>query len=225
MKQIYQEVLSRGVTRLCHFTQSRNLAHILGDCSGIISRKTLEEQGMPHNPSDPNRFDGRNDLICCSIEYPNAYYFAKARQQDRLFRDWVILYIEPSYLWSEGTYFCPCNAAVNCGSYIKKGFASFQLLYAQTTPMLTFYNRSSKHLPALPTNLQAEVLIPNSISLSSIKAIAVRGKIQAQKEILRLKLQGISFKLPIYIVPDFFDGPKLFQSIKSGVKIKEVLYV
>ena len=66
---------------------------------------------MPHNPTDPDRYDGRDDLICCSIEYPNTYYFVKVREHDHLFKDWVVLLIEPSYLWHPDTCFCPCNAA------------------------------------------------------------------------------------------------------------------
>jgi len=42
MMRIRRECNRRGITRLCHFTQSRNLAHILGDCVGILSRRRLE---------------------------------------------------------------------------------------------------------------------------------------------------------------------------------------
>ena len=91
---------------------------------------------MPHNPTDPDRYDGRDDLICCSIEYPNTYYFAKVREQDRLFKDWVVLMIEPSYLWHPETCFCPCNAARSCGGYIRTGIEGFRSLYTLISPEL-----------------------------------------------------------------------------------------
>ncbi len=47
---------------------------------------TLQSYGMPHNPTDPDRYDGRDDLICCSIEYPNTNYFFKVRKHDHLFK-------------------------------------------------------------------------------------------------------------------------------------------
>jgi hypothetical protein len=87
MNLIRQECASRGITRICHFTQSRNLAHIFDDPLGLCSTRTLQEHDLPHNPTDTERFDGRNDLICCSIEYPNTYYFIKVREREPLFKD------------------------------------------------------------------------------------------------------------------------------------------
>lgn len=115
MMRIRRECNRRGITRLCHFTQSRNLAHILGDCVGILSRRRLESNDLPYNPTDPDRWDGCEHLVCCSIEYPNVYYFAKVREQDHLFKDWVVLLIKPDFLWTPGTKFCPCNAATARG--------------------------------------------------------------------------------------------------------------
>ena len=121
MTWIQRECHRRGITRLCHFTQSRNLAHIFGDCRGILSRKSLQEEDLPHNPTDPNRWDGCEDLVCCSIEFPNVYYFSIVQNQDHLFKDWVVLMIKPDYLWRPGTKFCPTNAATKSGSYIGEG--------------------------------------------------------------------------------------------------------
>ena len=92
MTQIKQECLRRGITRLCHFTQSRNLAHILGDCEAILSSKQLQSQDLPYNPTDPNRWDGCEDMICCSLEFPNVYYFDTSRAKDRCSRK-----IKPNY--------------------------------------------------------------------------------------------------------------------------------
>ena len=223
MNLIQKECAHRGITRICHFTQSRNLAHIFGDTLALYSKKTLEQYDMPYNPTDSDRYDGRDNLICCSIEYPNTYYFAKVREQDPLFKDWVVLMIETRYLWHPETHFCPCNAARSRGDYIKAGIKGFRSLYDKTSPGIAF-SRSSRHLPAAPTDIQAEVLLKDLIPLGSIVGIAVRTKEQAHREICRLKLQGITLEKPIYIAPDFFKRDSLPDLIKDGVRATETLY-
>lgn len=223
MNLIQQECVNRGITRLCHFTQSRNLAHIFDDPLGLCSKRTLQQNDMPHNPTDPDRYDGRDDLICCSIEYPNTYYFAKVREQDHLFKDWVVLMIDPSYLWHPETCFCPCNAARSCGAYIQTGINGFRSLYADTSPGISF-SRPSRQLPAAPTDIQAEVLLKDPIPLDSIIGITVHTEEQAHREICRLKLQGITLDKPIYIAPDFFNRPSLSRLIQRGVRATETIY-
>lgn len=224
MTLIQQECVNRGITRICHFTQSRNLAHIFDDPLGLCSKRTLQQYDMPHNPTDPGRYDGRDDLICCSIEYPNTYYFAKVREQDHLFKDWVVLMIEPSYLWHPETCFCPCNAARSCGGYIRTGIEGFRSLYAPISPGFTAYSRSTRHLPAAPTDIQAEVLLKDPIPLDSIIGIAVHTEEQVHREICRLELQGITLDKPIYIAPDFFNKASLSWLIQRGVRATETIY-
>jgi len=223
MNPIQQECITRGITRLCHFTQSRNLAHIFDDTFGLCSTRTLQAHDMPHNPTDPDRYDGRDDLVCCSIEYPNTYYFVKVREHDRLFKDWVVLLIDPSYLRHPETCFCPCNAARSRGGYIKTGLNGFRSLYATTSPGISF-SRPAGHLPAAPTDIQAEVLLKDPIPLESIIGIAVQSEKQAQREVCRLNLQGISIDKPIYIAPDFFKRTTLSGLIQRGVRATETLY-
>ncbi|MBN2642089.1 MAG: DUF4433 domain-containing protein [Victivallales bacterium] len=224
MNPIQQECNSRCITRLCHFTQSRNLAHIFDDPFGLCSTRTLQSHDMPHNPTDPDRYDDRDDLICCSIEYPNTYYFVKVREHDHLFKDWVVLLIEPSYLWHSETCFCPCNAARSHGGYIQTGIQGFRSLYAATSPGISF-SRPVGHLPAAPTDIQAEVLLKDPIPLESITGIAVQSEEQAQREICRLNLQGILINKPIYIAPDLFKRTTLSGLIQRGVRAIETLYI
>lgn len=223
MNLIQQECISRGITRLCHFTQSRNLAHIFDDPLGLCSKRTLQRYDMPHNPTDPDRYDGRDDLICCSIEYPNTYYFAKVREQDHLFKDWVVLMIDPSYLWESETCFCPCNAARSRGAHIQTGISGFRSLYAQRSPGISF-SRPETHLTAAPTDIQAEVLLKDPIPLDSIIGIAVQTEEQVRREICRLELQGIILDKPIYIAPDFFNKATLSRLIQNGVRATETIY-
>ncbi len=223
MNLIREECIKRGITRLCHFTQSRNLAHILGDREGILSTQSLENRDMPYNPSDPIRIDGRYNRICCSLEYPNTYYFVEARKRDRLFKDWVVLYIEPDYIWASGTSYCPCNAARSDGQYIGEGLDCFLSLFSPAPPGVSF-RRKNSHLTSSPTDIQAEVLITEPVTLDSIIGIAVQNEEQAQKEILRLRLQGITLPKPMFIVPGFFDRAKLSGFIQQGERVMEMKY-
>ena len=95
---IQNDVLRRGITRLCHFTPSRSLAHILATGAGVLPTRLLkEEERLLFNPTDLQRLDGHVDHICCSIEYPNAWYLDRARATETLFRDWVILFVGGLY--------------------------------------------------------------------------------------------------------------------------------
>ena len=224
MNLIQQECVNRGITRICHFTQSRNLAHIFDDPLGLCSTRTLQQHDMPHNPTDPSRYDGRDDLICCSIDYPNTYYFTTVRDRDHLFKDWVVLMIEPSYLWHPETCFCPCNASREHGRYIQAGINGLHSLYAPISPGFPAYTRSARHLPSAPTDIQAEVLLKDPIPLDSIIGIAVHTEEQARREICRLELQGITLDKPIYIAPDIINKASLSRLIQRGVRATETIY-
>ncbi len=225
MTRIQKECQRRGITRLCHFTQSRNLAHILGDCHSVLSKQRLMEEDLPYNPTDRDRWDGCEDLVCCSIEFPNAFYFAKVRQQDHLFKDWVVLVIKPDYLWKPGTKFCPTNAATERGSHIKEGFESFQSLFERRVLGVST-DRSERHLPCSPTNIQAEVLVQDPIPLDDIISIAVADEEQAMREICRASLQGISINqhIQFLVAPDFYQKDQLVRSIQHGQRVNEALF-
>lgn len=223
MTTIQTECIQRDITRLCHFTQSRNLAHILGDCGGIRSRSHLETKNLPHNPTDPDRWDGCEDLICCSVQFPNVYYFAKVREQDHLFKDWVVLFIKPDFIWMPGTKFCPCNAAKERGAHIREGYHAFVSLFANRAPGITF-TRSPRHLSCASTNLQAEVLVPDPIPLDGITAIAVADEEQAKREICRAKLQGLSINRDILLVPDFYRTTGWARTIQCGNRPNEIIF-
>ena len=224
MNAIQQACSQRGITRLCPFTQSRNLAHIFGDNNGLLSTQTLQQHDMPHNPTDPDRYDGRDNLICCSVEYPNTYYFIKVRERDRLFKDWVVLTIESSYLWHPETYFCPCNAARQCGRHTQQGINGFNSLFAQSSPGINF-TRPSTHLLSAPTDIQAEVLVSDPVPLADITSIVVKSNEQAQRELCRLRLQGITINKPIYVAPDFYRRRQLSSLIQRGNRATETLHI
>jgi ssDNA thymidine ADP-ribosyltransferase, DarT len=219
---IEQQVVSRNITRLCHFTPSRNLPNILKNKIGILSTKDLkDDERAIYNPTDLQRLDGHTSYVCCSIEYPNPWYFDKAREREFIFKDWVVVFINPKYLWNTSTLFCPRNAASSSGRNIILP-SGFDKLFAQQQGNQC---RSATHLSCCPTDNQAEVLIQDKIHLSDISGVAVVSEDQARNEIARLNMLNISLEgIRFFIAPDLFQKKILSSKISSGVRIEETLY-
>ena len=206
----------RSITRLCHFTPSRNLGHIAEDRRGILASRHLDEdEKAVFNPTDLTRLDGHPDHVCCSIQYPNAWYFRTARGKERLFQDWVVLLIEARYLWQAGTKFCPRNAAAGHGRLIDEGAEAFEALFANVVEGNRAYRRGPHHPAFLPTDEQAEVLIPDRIKRRDVVGIAVRDDAQAKREMSRLEFLRWR-PPPILIVPEFFDPDALSRRLRAG---------
>ena len=121
-RRIRQACRRRGISRLCHFTPTRNLVHIVTGSGGLLSTQRLNEnERSAFNPTDLQRLDGFPDHVCCSIQYPNPWYFDAARRRERLFPDWVVLLIDPRCIWQDGTKFSVGNAATGMGGSVREG--------------------------------------------------------------------------------------------------------
>jgi hypothetical protein len=217
---------AHGITRLCHFTPSRNLGHILATGEGLLSSRQLAaSERAIFNPTDLERLDGYPDHICCSIEYPNAWYLDRARAKEVLFRDWVVLFLVPELLAGPGTLFCPRNAAAGFGLYIRAGIEAFESLYAETVCGSggRQYTRGGAHLPAVPTDQQAEVLVPDRIAIADILGVAVSSDTQVRQEVVRLELLGVDPRsVNFAVAPALFRKYDLDRHIKAGVKPPEI---
>ena len=212
------EAERRGITRLCHFTPSRNLAHIAEDRQGILASQSLQNDVRAvFNPTDLTRLDGYRDHVCCSIQYPNAWYFKKARKLEELFPDWVVILIRAHYLWRIGTKFCPRNASAQHGRLIREGTEAFEALFEDAVigAEEQTFTRSLRHPAFLPTDEQAEVLVPGQIQRQDVMAIAVRDVGQAKREAARLRVIGW-FPPRIVIVPQFYEPHALSNQLRTG---------
>jgi hypothetical protein len=208
---------------LCHFTPSRNLGHILIDPHGILATKYLKiDDRAVLNSTDLKRLDGHPDHVCCSIQYPNAWYFRKARNDERLFLDWVVVFIKPHYLCVAGTKFCPMNAAASLGRYLREGEQGFDDLFAESTrdTQGRTYNRGATHPTYLPSNEQAEVLVPDRIVKEDLLGIAVADEAQAKRELAALRILDIA-PPRIWIVPAFYQPRWLSTTLRAGREPKE----
>lgn len=216
MNGIQDRANRRGITRLCHFTPSRNLAHIASDSRGILASRHLQgDEATVFNPTDKERLDGYVGYVCCSIQYPNAWFFKRARENERLFLDWVVLLIDARHLWQAGTEFCQRNAAAGYGKFVRSGVAAFEALFADTVEGRDTYRRGSRHPDFLPTDEQAEVLIPDRIGRGDIDGVVVRDEAQAARETSRLDLVGLTVPRFV-IVPEFFAPYALSGKLRVG---------
>jgi hypothetical protein len=208
---IRAKVASRQISRLCHFTPSRNLVHIATDPNGILSTALLQQDEKAIlNSTDLARYDGHPNHVCCTIQYPNSWYFKRARDSSQtLFADWVVVLIKPDHLWAPGTKFCARNASANRGSGITEGEAAFDSIFKDrvTGAYNKTYVRTERHPLWLPTDEQAEVLIPDRVAREDILGVAVANSAQAKREHARLTQLQTDVP-PLFVVPEFFDEPR-----------------
>lgn len=213
-----ESVAARGVSRLCHFTPSRNLAHIIADGRGIVASQSLStDVRAVFNPTDLKRLDGHQHCVCCSVEYPNAWYFRTARGKDPIFKDWVVLIVSKDALLLPDVEFCKRNAAAGYGRHARVGKDGFDSMYVSDVAGAgdRIYRRSGSHHTAVPTDQQAEVLIPNLVPLSLVTAVAVSSREQAVLEVERLKLAALP--VPRFVIaPYFYRADDLSRAILAG---------
>lgn len=196
----YDILITRGVTRLCHFTKFQNLTHIITSIDGVLASGSIRQDTK--NVNDTARYDGELDFVCCSVQYPNSWFLKRAIQNnlDQIFREWVVLYIDLSILKYKNTKFCPCNASKANGAYISKNMDNIDSIFASTVSTFA-YPRTSKMLSCCPTDGQAEILIENSIPRKYIKGIAVGNEDVAGRVYSILKMYDMEH-ISIYTAPD-----------------------
>ena len=222
-QDLYDYLIKRGVTRLCHFTKTKSFVHILNSSDGILATSFIKADVKEQN--DSNRFDGNLDYVCCSIEYPNSWYWekVKSRDSDAIFREWIILYIDLEIVKHQKIKFCPCNAAFGNGSYIKKNISAFSELFDS---VLTIgeksRSRTSKMLTCCPTDGQAEVLVYSNIPLRYIKGVIVGSEAAADN--IHAILKTCNKELDIFMAPDVCNT-KWSSLVRDGLRPTEKKFV
>lgn len=182
------------LARLMHFTPARNLPNIFSDRQLRSVMDLKEDVRACYQVTDLRRLDGYPDKVCCSLQYPNVFYFDIARRQaDAVnYPDWVYLLLNKVVAATEGTLFCPRNAAA-AAAVVTPGLAGLTACYAPTVRGQggQVRARSPRHDPASPTDIQAEVLVTAPIPLSAIEAIVFPTQEAAEEEYGRLDRFGL----------------------------------
>lgn len=216
----YNFLLDRGVTRLCHFTKLQSLTHIISSDSGILPSNSIRSDIK--NVTDLARYDGELECICCSIEYPNSWFLQKAiaNNTNKIFRDWLTIYISLDILNQNDAKFCPCNASTGYGRYITN---DINKLFADHVCCKRTYNRTPNMLDCCPTDGQAEILIKHCIPRRYINGFAVGNEDMAKRVYSILKTCNVK-QVPIYIAPTILT-PDWSNIIKCGQRPSENLYI
>ncbi len=222
---IQRDVRRRDITRLCHFMQSRKLQHVLTQTQAILPTRQLQDR-YPDllDVTDTARLDGHLNHICCSVEYPNSWYFQKVRERDHLFTDWVILCLDPALLWEREALFSPRNAAAQHGALLRSGWHGWQALFALQVAGAhgKMRRRTPQMLACCPTDGQAEVLIPDAISQCYITAIIVQNEKQARKEQVRLTCLKVNVSFTWIVAPTLFTRPSHWNELaRQGKRCDE----
>lgn len=194
----YAYLRSRGVTRLCHFTKTKALVHILTGEDGILATGSIDREVRQQN--DLARLDGALDHVCCSVQYPNSWYWrqAKSRDRDAIFREWVVLTIRLEILRAVPFRSCCCNASRGHGAYIESDPSKISMLFQ--SPILTGRTRRRGMLECCPTDDQAEIMIYKNIPYRYISGIIVGSEDSADHIMAILRTIGRE-ELPIYVSP------------------------
>jgi len=132
--RIREQVAARGIGALLHFTPLPNLRRIVE--FGLLSRNCVEEQGGFALTSIDARLDGNNSAISLSVSaYNHRMLSSKIRASGRA--DWVILFIQPSVLWTHDCRF-HCRNAASREMLSRRGFTggpwAFSEMFSDNSP-------------------------------------------------------------------------------------------
>lgn len=212
----YDILLSRSVTRLCHFTKLQSLTHIIASEQGVLASGSIRQDTK--NPNDTARYDGELNFVCCSVEYPNSWFLNRAKESNYnpIFNDWAVLYIDLDILKEKRIKFCPCNASKARGAYINKNEDEIESIFYNSDR----YTRTPQMLPSCPTDGQAEILIADNVPRKYIKGIALGNEDVAKRVYAMLKLCDMDH-IPLYIAPDVLT-PVWNSLIRSGRRPEEI---
>ena len=217
----YHILQRRNVTRLCHFTKFQKFPHIIFSEKGIVSSASITPD--TETLTDPARYDGEPEYVCCSVQYPNSWFLTKSKERntDFIFSEWVVIYISPDVLNYREAKFSPCNASKECGKYINDNMEEIESIFADRVPTFP-YQRTEKMLSSCPTDGQAEILIQHNIPRRFITGIAVNEEVLAARVHAVLELCCIT-TIPIYIAPDVM-SKRWSDLIKKGMTPDEIRF-
>lgn len=163
-------LMQKRIDYLFHFTRAENLENILK--YGLLPKSVLRRECIPTVFNDEYRYDGCEDAVCTSIEFPNYKMFYTLRQ-DNPDVDWVVLLLDAKILCDFDCAFC-CENAGSANMYqtdieSRKGLEAFLKLFDEQEGCCS---REEMNLPNYyPTNPQAEVLVFANIPVEYINYV------------------------------------------------------
>jgi hypothetical protein len=202
-----------GVTRLCHFAPFKNVHHILASGAILSSARVKQEYPERYNPTDELRLDKLETHVCATVEYPNVWYLEKVEANNDVWIDSIVFLIAPDVLDHTGAAFCVRNAASRAP--VTEGRAGFDAMYAQQVQGKGLWTRERGHPRWLPTDLQAEVLIPGAVPLSAVLGAVVKDVSAARRFMTQVRLSRQSLGMPRIVSEGFFDR-EVLRRLRTG---------
>ncbi|GAA2245826.1 DUF4433 domain-containing protein [Promicromonospora sukumoe] len=220
----------RGVTRLAHVTPARNLPNILID-QAIRSVKDMGDDARAiYAANDLQRLDNHPDKVSCSLEYPNVFYLNKVRHRPDAhnFPDWVCILLDRDVAATPDALFCPRNAGAY-GASKEAGVAGLDACYTEAVSGSygKTYSRGTNHDPRCPTDVQAEILVPAPIPLTSAYGIVFPSEQAASNEFVRLEQLSVAIPnhLQWIVSPGLFDAASVTNAVRMSRGILEQPWV
>ncbi|USQ72578.1 DUF4433 domain-containing protein [Roseomonas mucosa] len=138
---------------------------------GICSVELAQNMNLLPQINDRLRLDGCRAATSLSIGFPNYKMFYRYRCDNRSSR-WVVLALHPKILWEKDCVFCCHNAASSAVSRRllseRRKIEAFMEMFAELEGYPS--RLSQKLLSYDPTDVQAEVLVFDTIEPSDIMA-------------------------------------------------------
>ncbi len=180
------EIGSRGITQLVHFTSTENLINIYKE-GRILSRQKLEAAELTYQDTldaldyhDDIRYDDKR-YINLSVQHPNSFLFEvfKTKKRGIPYINWCVLLLDTDIILRSETLFSVTNAAnARNKPYINGAISTFRNMFAPTLLVQTSRNEKVFTRNGLkdcyPTDAQAEVLAKDKIDVGLIKNVCFR---------------------------------------------------
>lgn len=217
------------LARLTHFTPALNLPSIFADGQLRSVKDLSEDVRACYRATDLRRLDGYPDKVCCSLQYPNGFYFDIARREADVvnYPDWVCLLLDKTVAAAQGSLFSPRNAAAAAARAVP-GVAGLNACYAPSVRGQGGQTRTRgpKHDPGSPTDVQAEALVTAPVPLSAIYAIVFPAEAAAVEEHGRLDRFGLLPPADIQwvISPDMFDKWAITEAVRSSCYFPDIIW-
>lgn len=162
----------RDIRFLLHFTLTRNLSNIVQH--GILPREMLYPAEFTAYAGAQHRLDASDQAVSFSISGASQKIFS-AKSRDSKQAEWVMLFIDPSILWTHNCRFCFRNAATR-EMLDHRGFLggpwAFEQMFSDKMAPTRFKGQAYREetgIPSfLPTDPEAEVQIIGSVSADQI---------------------------------------------------------
>lgn len=184
------EIEKRGIKYLIHFTPTLNLYSIL-EQDKLMSRSILERLDIERYDildyvqfTDNFRYDDKR-YINLSVSSPNTLLFSKFMEKtsNDMAINWCVLKICPKHIYDSGTLFSVTNAASSAARNqygISGDIKKFRMLFSEQLNINTFNGvrniTRNNILEKYPTDIQAEVLVKETLPASSIISVCFKTK-------------------------------------------------